>query len=118
MLDLELAVHSADTGIDLPKGLKEAQAAHRARPSVFAADALAWQLHAAHRDTEAARYADEALRLGTPRASFHWHRAEIRRALGDTAGADLDVQAATSLNPRFSPLFAPDVLQRAALLAG
>lgn len=113
VLDLELAVHSADIGTGLAKGLKQARAAYRVRPSVFAADALAWQLHAAGRDPEAIRYADEALRLGTPRASFHWHRAEIRRALGQSAGADDEVRATAALNPRFSPLLADEV-ERAA----
>ncbi len=106
VLDLELAVHSADTGIDLARGLNDARQAYRSRPSVFAADALAWHLQSAGRSAEALRYADEALRLGTPRASFRWHRAEIRRALGDTVGADEDLQAVTALNPRFSPLLA------------
>lgn len=104
VLDLELAVHSADTGIGLARGLEDARDAYRSRPSVFAADALAWQLHAAGRSAEALRYADEALRLSTPRASFRWHRSEIRRSLGDVAGADQDLQATTRLNARFSPI--------------
>jgi len=114
VLDLELAVHSADTGIGLPRGLEEARNAYRSRPSVFAADALAWQLHAAGRSAEAIRYADEALRLGTPRASFRWHRSEIRRSLGDVTGADQDLRATIGLNSRFSPLLAGAVERAAA----
>ncbi len=109
-LDLELAVHSADRRTELERGLEQARDAHRRRPSVFAADALAWQLFANGKPAEAVRYADEALRFGTPRASFHWHRAEIRRAAGDHAGADDDIRAVARLNPRFSPLHAPAAL--------
>ncbi len=109
-LDLELAIHSADRRRDLARGLAQARDGHRRRPSVFAADALAWQLFANGKPEEARRYADEALRLGTPRASFHWHRAQIRRAVGDHAGADDDVRATARLNPRFSPLHTQAVL--------
>ena len=59
---------------------------------------------------DAIRYADEALRLNTPRASFHWHRAEIRRAIGNQVGADDDIRAVARLNPRFSPLHTPAAL--------
>ena len=57
------------------------------------------RLHAAGRSAEALRHADEALRLGTPRASFRWRRSEIRRSLGDVAGADQDLQATTAESP-------------------
>lgn len=109
-LDLELAVHSADRRANLERGLAQARDAHRRRPSVFAADALAWQLMANGKPKEAVRYADEALRLNTPRASFHWHRAEIRRAVGDQAGAEEDIRAVAQLNPRFSPVHTAAVL--------
>ena len=50
------------------------------RHSIAVADALAWQLHANRRDTEALTYADQALRLGTRNPLFLFHRAAIERS--------------------------------------
>ena len=70
------------------------------------ADALAWQLHANHRDAEALDYANQALRLGTRNPVFLFHRAVIEQSLGQAAAAQRDLEAALALNPRFSILHA------------
>lgn len=59
------------------------------------------------RKGEALEYADQALRLGTRNALFHFHRGMIRHATGDQAGARADLERALSINPHFSPLHAP-----------
>lgn len=106
--DLEMALFSADQGVDLDRGLAAAEADFGRRPdNIHAADALAWQLHAHGRHTEALVLADRALRLGTPNALFHFHRGTIRRALGDPAGARQDFERALAINPHFSTLHAP-----------
>jgi tetratricopeptide (TPR) repeat protein len=104
--DLELSLFSADHAIDLDRGLVAASAEWGRRPSIAAADALAWQLHANHRDTEALTFADQALRLGTRNPSFLFHRAVIEHSLGQAGSARRDLEAAAALNPRFSILHA------------
>lgn len=113
--DLELALFSADHRVDLEQGLAAARAEWTRRPSVHAADALAWQLHAHGRHAEALPLTDQALRLGTSNALFHFHRGMIKQALGDSAGARQDLSRALAINPHFSTLHAPAA---AEVLAG
>ena len=105
--DLELALFSADHRVDLDQGLAAAQAEWVRRKSIHAADALAWQLHAHGRHVEALVLADQALRLGTPSALFHFHRGMIHQAIGDRAAARRDLTRALAINPHFSALHAP-----------
>jgi tetratricopeptide (TPR) repeat protein len=106
-VDLELIAYAADRavldGTRLPdSSVAAARAAYQGRPSVLGADALAWAMHAAGRDREALPYADAALRLGTRGAALHYHRGLIRLALGDKAGARVDLDEALRINPYFS----------------
>jgi Flp pilus assembly protein TadD len=78
---------------------------------VFVADALAWQLHANGRDAEAITHADEALRLGTRSALFHFHRGMIELSLGRLDAARADLRQALAINPHFSLLHAPEARQ-------
>ena len=106
--DVDAALFSADHGLALDRGLADAQAQYARRPgNVFVADALAWQLHKHGRHGEALAHADEALRLGTRRAAFHYHRATIRQALGMADSARADLEAARAINPHFSILHGP-----------
>lgn len=107
--DLEFALFSADHGIDLDAGLEAARAQWEQRKSVFVADALAWQLHAHGRDEEALAMSDEALRLGTRSALFHFHRSMIEDSLGNTEAARADLEEAVSINPRYSILHTEDL---------
>ena len=95
-----------------------AQAEWSARKNVEVADALAWALHQAGRDAEALPIADQAAGLGWRNATFSYHRATIRYALGDLAGARSDVALAMSINPHFSVLYAPDAARLLAQLGG
>jgi tetratricopeptide (TPR) repeat protein len=114
-VDMELALFEADHGTDPAATVARARAAHERRPSIYAADALSWALFRAGQYDEAARYSDEALRLGTRDASLHYHAGMIARARGDAAVARAHLEAALAINPYFSPLRAP--LARAALEA-
>lgn len=102
--DLELALFSADHGTELDKGLAAAEAGWARRKSVHAADALAWQLYAHGRPEEALPLADQALRLGTRSALFHYHRGKIRLALGQAEAGQADLREAVEINPKFSLL--------------
>jgi tetratricopeptide (TPR) repeat protein len=105
--DLESALFKIDHGIDLPRALAEARRAHRERPTVFAADTLAWALARNGRFEDALRYSKRALRLRTRDASFFFHRGMIERGLGDTPEARRWLARALEQNPHFSLLWAP-----------
>jgi tetratricopeptide (TPR) repeat protein len=104
--DLELALFEADHG-DARTALELARAAYERRPSVKAADTLAWALHKNGEHAEARRYAEEALRLGTEDALVLYHAGMIAKAQGDTAAATKYLEQSLSRNPHFSPLYAP-----------
>lgn len=107
-VDLEHALFSADHNRDLAGGLAAAEREWSRRQSVHVADALAWQLHRNGRSVEALPHADRALALGMRNAMFHFHRAEIHRAVGNRSAALADYQTALSINPHFSFLLSDD----------
>jgi tetratricopeptide (TPR) repeat protein len=115
--DVDLAVFEADHGAP-ERALAAARAGYAKRPSIAVADALAWALHMVGRDSEALRYADEALRLGTRSAMLHYHRGTILAALGRSSAARADLAQALHLNPYFSVRFAPAARAALATLGG
>ena len=114
--DLELALFDADHGHDPAAAVERARAAYARRPSVKAADALAWALFKAGQLAEARRYADQALRLGTQDAIMLYHAGMIAQAQGDSAAARDFLSRALAHNPHFSPLYAPRAQQALATL--
>ena len=104
--DLQMAQFFADHDMRLEEALRQAREVYQGRPSIQAADTLAWALYKAGRPEEALAYSDEALRLGTRDASMRFHAGMIRRALGDSEGARVQLQMALEINPRFSVLYA------------
>ena len=114
--DLELALFDADHGRDPQATLALARAAYARRPSVKAADTLAWALFKAGQPAEARRYAGEALRLGTRDALTLYHAGLIAQAQGDEAAARNYLGRALATNPHFSPLYAPRAQQALAEL--
>ncbi len=103
--DLELALFFADHDLDLPASLAKARAAYGARPSIHAADALAWTLYKTGNYQEAQHYADTALKLGTRDALKLFHAGMIAKALGQHERARAYLQQAVDLNPHFSLLY-------------
>lgn len=101
-VNLEIALFSADHRHDLDQGLAAAREEWDRRQSIHVADALAWQLFVHDEHHEALALANRALQLGTPNATFHFHRAEIHRALGNLSEARADYATALSINPHFS----------------
>ncbi|HEX8074925.1 MAG TPA: tetratricopeptide repeat protein, partial [Thermoleophilaceae bacterium] len=80
---------------------------YAAAPGVRSADALGWALTAAGRPARGLAYARRALRLGSRDALFLYHAGMAARAAGRYAAARGYLTRALSLNPRFSPLYAP-----------
>lgn len=108
-LDLELAVFEAEHNPDPAAVLLQARAAYAARPSIYAADAMAWALYRNAQYADARRYSDEALRLGTRDALLHYHAGMIAYQLGDHQTARAHLQLALEINPAFSLRHAPEV---------
>jgi tetratricopeptide (TPR) repeat protein len=115
--DLELALFDADRGQDPAGTLALARSAYTRRPSVKAADTLAWALFKAGQPAEARRYAGEALRLGTHDPLMLYHAGAIAQALGDRVAARDFLARALERNPAFSPLYAPLARQALASLS-
>jgi tetratricopeptide (TPR) repeat protein len=106
--DLEIALFYADHDMDLDASLEKARAAYEARPSIHAADALAWTLYKNGDYEEAQKYSDEALKLGTRDPLKLFHAGMISKELDQKEQAREYLQQAIDLNPHFSLLYADD----------
>jgi len=105
--DLETAVYDLDHGTNLRNALVRARRAYSERPSIDAADAVAWALVRNRRCGEALTYSRRALALGTRDAVKLYHRGMAERCLGHGAAARGTFRRALALNPYFSLRFAP-----------
>ncbi len=106
--DLEIALFYADHDMNLEASLEKARAAYEARPSIHAADALAWTLYKAGRYEEAQKYSGEALKLGTRDPLKLFHAGMISKSLGQEEQAQQYLRQAIDLNPHFSLLYADE----------
>lgn len=122
--DMETALFDADHDHDLDAALVRARQAYQQRPSIHAADVLAWTLYKANQPTEAQTYIQEALRLGTRDALIHYHAGLIAQANGDPTAAQTHLATALKINPYFSLLHAASAqvalqqLQSASVING
>ena len=106
--DIELALFDADRGFD-PQGTYElALAAFARRPSIYAADTVAWAAYKAGNIDEARRYMGEALRLGTRDPRLAYHAGVIAQAAGDVQAAQAHLGDALSGEPALSVAYAAD----------
>ncbi len=105
--DVETTLFLADHGIKPDIAVDQARRQYDARPSIRAADALAWALYSKGRYAEAQRYSRLALRLGTRNALWHFHAGMIAAAHDDDATARSHLETALEINPHFSVLQAP-----------
>jgi tetratricopeptide (TPR) repeat protein len=106
--DLEIALFYADHDTDLKTSLEKARSAYDARPSIHAADALAWTLYKTGNSEEAQNYSGEALKLGTRDPLKLFHAGMIAKSLGQKEQASEYLQKAIDLNPHFSLLYADE----------
>jgi|CXWL01.1.fsa_nt_gi tetratricopeptide (TPR) repeat protein len=110
-LDMEIALFNADHDQDLEATVTLARQAYANRPSIHAADVLAWALYKTGNYEEARSYSDQALQLGTQDALKFFHAGMIAYKLGDTEQARRYLEQALELNPHFSVLHAKDARQ-------
>ncbi|MET7320396.1 tetratricopeptide repeat protein [Streptomyces sp. NPDC005549] len=82
------------------------------QPGTAVADALGWALHRTGADEEALEFAtiatDGDKGGGVRSALYVFHRGVIERELGRSAGARRHLREALTVNPYFSPLWAPE----------
>jgi len=104
--DLEIALFYANHDLDLQTSLEKARSAYQERPSIHAADVLAWTLYKTGDYQEARQYASEALKLGTRDPLMLFHAGMISNALGQDEQARQYLEQAVDLNPHFSILYA------------
>ena len=105
-IDVELALFEADHGGDLTRTLALARSAMDRRPSIRAADTLAWTLSQSGEHRAAQPLMQQALRLGTQDPLLFFHAGMIAHRLGDTDAARNYLAQAIALNPRFSVRYA------------
>jgi len=106
--DLEIALFYADHDMKLQTSLEKARSAYDARPSIHAADALAWTLYKTGNYKEAQKHSSEALKLGTRDPLKLFHAGMIAKALGQKEQAQEYLQQAVDLNPHFSLLYSDE----------
>lgn len=104
---IERAAFLADQDRDAAEAVRLAEAAAQGRQDIHTQDTRAWALYRAGRFADALAAEQQALRLGTRNALFHFHLGMIYQALGDAAQARRHIQEALSLNPYFSVRYAP-----------
>jgi tetratricopeptide (TPR) repeat protein len=104
--DTEIALFEADHGSPA-RAVTLGRRAWRNAPSVRSADALGWALTAAGHPAAGLAWAHRALRLGSRDPMFLYHAGMSARAAGARGQARTYLTRALSLNPHFSPLYAP-----------
>lgn len=105
-LDSEIALFNADHDIDSARTVELARQSYARRPSIYAADVLAWALYKGGDYQNAQETMDEALRLGTQNALMYYHAGMIAFKLGHDELAIGYLDRAIKLNPQFSILYA------------
>ncbi|GHC47100.1 tetratricopeptide repeat protein [Roseibacillus persicicus] len=103
----QLALFLADHQQSLNLATEQGEAAYKAFPNLHAADSLAWCYFQQGKLSEAQRYSQLALRLGTSEPLFHFHAGMIEKGLGNEAAARKHLSHALTLSPSFHPRHAP-----------
>jgi tetratricopeptide (TPR) repeat protein len=119
-VDLEITLFEADHPGEfapLETTVARARQVYARRPTVQAADVLAWALYQTGELDEAERYAAEALALNTQDASAWYHAGAIAWASGDTPTAQARLAQSLLINPHFSLRGAAEAERMLAQLA-
>lgn len=90
-----------DHGRNLPETLALLRREAQTRRDVLGYDLLAWALYKSGEYAEARLAMQQALRMNTQDASFHYHAGMIELALGNDDAGRRHLSAALGINPRF-----------------
>jgi pentatricopeptide repeat protein len=104
--EVELTLFEADHSADTEPTYAQARTAHDRRPSIFAADTLAWAAYMTGRLDEARARSAEALRLGTRDPRLFYHAGVIAGAAGEIAVSESLLTQAIAMEPAQTPLYA------------
>jgi tetratricopeptide (TPR) repeat protein len=96
-----LALIYADRDLNLPRALDLVQSEMSLRKDIYTYDALAWTFYKNRCYSEASAAMKEALKMGTPEPSFHYHAGMIAASLGEKEEARKQLERALTLNPKF-----------------
>ena len=110
-MDMEIALFNADQNKDLKATVERAREAYANRPSIHAADVLAWALYKTGEYEEAQVYSQEALQLESKDALKLFHAGMIAYRLGEYLQAQGLLEQALEINPHFSILYADEARQ-------
>ncbi|MEZ4870609.1 MAG: tetratricopeptide repeat protein [Caldilineaceae bacterium] len=105
-VDMEMALFNANHGHDPAATVAQARAAYADRPTLYAADTLAWALYQQGSYIEAQQYSNEARRLNTQDALLYFHAGMIEKALGNLDAGQRYLAQALRINPYFSLQYA------------
>jgi pentatricopeptide repeat protein len=109
-VDREFAAFCAEHDTRLAEALERAQNEYRRRPrNIDVLDTYAYALFKNGRGADALPIMQEALRLGTEKASLKFHAAQIYAANGDIAGARTMLQQSLKINPSMEVLHRTEV---------
>ena len=112
-----MALYLVDHGGDAAAALELAEARNKEANSVRAADALAWARYKNGDQKGALAASEQALRLGTRLAAYHFHRGMIQLASGDRDAAGASLREALAINPYFDAADATTARETLAKLA-
>jgi tetratricopeptide (TPR) repeat protein len=104
--DVELALFEADHGTDPQRTYQQALDAYTRRPTIFAADTVAWAAFKIGLIADARRFSAESLRLGTRDPRLLYHAGVIVQAAGDVTAAESYLREAVAMEPAQSPVYA------------
>ena len=112
----QLALFYANHDLKPAEALDLARKELTVRKDIYGYDALGWALYKNGRYQEAATAIEQAMKLGTRDSMLYYHAGMIYKDSGDQQRARTMLTGALSINPHFSPLYAPRAQQALAEL--
>ncbi len=108
-VELERTRFLVDHDLDLPAALERARAVYADRPTIYAADLLAWALYKNDKAAEAAGYVTKALATGSHDPMILYHAGVIAKANGKPAEARRHFDVIKREAPHFSFIYNKDL---------
>lgn len=101
-VELERTKFLAEHGFRGKETIRKARAIMIDRPTIFAADLLAWSLYGEQQYEEALIWIQKALATGSKDPTILFHAGMIKRAVGERASAKIHLETLLKESPHFS----------------